>query len=107
MRGPFWARLLAWPMSADRSRYRERQCVDGVEIMPVEARLVGLLRESPGRAVPHATLIRRLWPHRPAAGRRDVAHLRELVYRIRQTFADETGEVPIATVLGRGYVWER
>lgn len=93
-------------MSADRSRYHERQCVDGVEIMPVEARLVGLLRQRPGKPVPHDLLIRQLWPERGDPIERDRAHLRELVYRVRCAFQEETGVVPIATVLRRGYVWE-
>lgn len=85
----------------------ERQVIAGVELCPVEARLVGILRERAGKPVPHAVLMQHVWPDRSDLDRRDRAHLRELVYRVRSAFHDETGVVPIATILGRGYMWER
>lgn len=94
-------------MTGRRSRWHERQVVAGVELYPVEARLVCRLLESAGQPVPHAVLMQHVWPDRSDLDRRDRQHLRELVYRIRGAFHDETGAVPIATILGRGYMWER
>lgn len=94
-------------MTGPRSRWYERQVVAGVELYPVEARLVSRLLESAGRPVPHAVLMQHVWPDRTDLDRRDRAHLRELVYRVRTAFEAETGHVPIQTVLGRGYVWAR
>lgn len=82
--------------------------MDGVELVPAEARLATILRERPGVPISRDELIARLWPDisdYPKAHAQQ--HLRELVYRVRAAFRHETGETPIATLLGEGYVWRQ
>ena len=74
---------------------------------PALARLIAILRETPGRLVPYQRLVKRMWPeatdYPPAHARH---HLRELIYRARSACESETGEVGvIVTVPGHGYAW--
>lgn len=75
-----------------------------VSLQPTAAALADALRKHRG-LVPYDVLIRRLWPRAEYAEHHARQHLRELAHQIRSAYEDETGELVIATVINRGYVW--